>query len=196
MRFSAVLILIGAMAIGVYAQRPRTIEPESDKNDPASATQSPTPPPAPQTFKAKYEGGIIGYTRKQDGTLSFDDTNRRLLFRNKENKEVLFIPYDAVLAAYPDTQSRRPTAATVIGSIPTPYGLNFPAWFVRKKYRYLTLNFQDPDTNVSGLTSFKVDNKELLASVLNTLAGKSGLTQRGEGYVKKKATASTQTPGP
>ena len=196
MRITAVMILIGAMAVSVYAQRPRTIDPDNDKTDSTSATQSPTPPPAPQTFKAKYEGGIIGYTRKQDGTLSFDDTNRRLLFRNKENKEVFSLPYAALLAAYPDTQSRRPTAATVIGSVPVPYGLNIPAWFVRKKYRYLTLNYQDPDTNASGITSFKVENKELLASVLHTLAGKSGLTQRGDGYVRKKNTAAVQPATP
>jgi hypothetical protein len=192
MRFSAVLILICALSISIYAQRPRTIDPAKDD----SAQSTPTPAPAPPTFKAKYEGGVIGYTKKQDGTLSFDDTNSRLVFRNKYQKEVLFIPYGAISAAYPDTQSRRPTAATVIGSVPAPYGLNFPAWFVRKKYRYLTLHFNDVDTNVNGLTSFKVANKELLASVLNTLANKADLTQRGDGYVRKKATAQTTAPGP
>lgn len=192
MRFSAVLILIGALSISIYAQRPRTIDPANDD----SAQSTPTPAPAPPTFKAKYEGGVIGYTKKQDGTLSFDDTNSRLVFRNKYQKEVLFIPYGAIIAAYPDTQSRRPTAATVIGHVPVPYGLNIPAWFVRKKYRYLTLHFSDVDTNVNGLTSFKVANKELLASALNTLANKADLTQRGDGYVRKKATAQTTAPGP
>ncbi len=186
MRFSAILLLIGALAISGFAQRPRTIEPDDEKKEPVSNV-----PAAPKTFKARYEGGVVGYSKKQDGTLTFDDENRRLLFRNKENKEVLFIPYEAVSAAYPDTQSRRPTAATVIGSVPAPYGLNIPAWFVKKKYRYLTLHFQDPDTNVSGLTSFKVENKEILASVLNSLADKSGLTRRGEGYIRK--TASTRS---
>jgi hypothetical protein len=189
MKLSAVLILIGALAIGAYGQRPRTMEPE--KADPAQP--APATPNAPQTFKAKYEGGIIGYTKKQDGTLTFDDTNRRLLFRDKLNKELLFIPYDAVLAAYPDTKSLRPTAATVVSSIPVPYGLNIPAAFIRKKYRYLTLHFDDPDTNVSGLTSFKVENKELLTSVLNALASKADLTQRGEGYIRKKNTAKSST---
>lgn len=195
MRFIATLGLIAAIAVGAYAQRPRTIESDTNKDDSATP-QQPAPRPAPQIFKARYEGGIVGYTKKQDGTLTFDDTNRRLLFRNKENREVLFIPYDAVLAAYPDTQSRRPTAATVIGSVPAPYGVNFPAWFVRKKYRYLTLNFQDPDTSASGITSFKIGNKELLESVLHTLAGKSGLTLRGDGYIRKKTTASAQPASP
>lgn len=185
MKFTASLLLVGLLATGAYSQRPRTLEPEKD-----TATQTtPAPAAAPKTFKAKYEGGVVGYMKKQDGTLTFDDENNRLLFRNKLQKEVLFIPYKAVLAAYPDTQSRRPTAATVIGAIPVPYGLNIPAWFVRKKYRYLTLNFEDPDTNVSGLTSFKVANKQLLESVLYTLAQKSGLTARGEGYIRKKTTA-------
>ncbi|MGH9908931.1 MAG: hypothetical protein ACRD8U_25510 [Pyrinomonadaceae bacterium] len=187
MKFTASLLLVGLLATGAYSQRPRTLEPEKDTTTPT--TPAPTPAAAPKTFKAKYEGGVVGYIKKQDGTLTFDDENNRLLFRDKHQKEVLFIPYKAVLAAYPDTQSRRPTAATVIGHIPVPYGLNIPAWFVRKKYRYLTLNFEDPDTNVSGLTSFKVANKQLLESVLYTLAHKSELTARGEGYIRKKATA-------
>ncbi|HEY6119310.1 MAG TPA: hypothetical protein VIV66_05085, partial [Pyrinomonadaceae bacterium] len=61
---------------------------------------------------------------------------------------------------------------------------------------YLTLHFDDPDTNVSGLTSFKVENKQILTSVLNTLASKAGLTQRGEGYIRKKTTAQSTVPGP
>ncbi len=192
MRVSMILILTVVLSGTLYGQRPRTMDTNQD--DAAQAT--PKPPPAPQTFKAKYEGGVIGYTKKQDGTLTFDDTNSRLVFRDKQQKEVLFIPYGAISAAYPDTQSRRPAAATVIGSVPAPYGLNIPAWFVRKKYRYLTMHFNDPDTNVSGLTSFKLANKELLNSVLVTLAEKAQLTQRGDGYVKKKATAQTTAPGP
>ncbi len=188
------LLLIAAMPVGVYAQRPRTITPEADSEK--TARSVPTPAPAPQTFKAKYEGGVTGYTRKQDGTLTFDDTNSRLLFRNKLQKEVLFIPYDAISAAEPDTQSRRPTAATVAGSIPAPYGLNIPAWFIKKKYRYLTLHFEDPDNHVSGIGSFKLENKEILASVLNTLGDKAGLTARGEGYVRKKAIVQTKTSNP
>jgi len=192
MRVSMILILTVVLSGTLYAQRPRTMD--TNKDDAAPAT--PKPPPAPQTFKAKYEGGVIGYTKKQDGTLTFDDANSRLVFRDKQQKEVLFIPYGAISAAYPDTQSRRPAAATVIGSVPAPYGLNIPAWFVRKKYRYLTMHFNDPDTNVSGLTSFKLANKELLNSVLVTLAEKAQMTQRGDGYIKKKATAQTTVPGP
>jgi len=192
MRLLASLLIVGALASGAYAQRPRTTTPDND----SSTTKAPAPPAAPQTFKAKYEGGIVGYMKKQSGTLTFDDLNSRLLFRNKQGKEVLFIPYKAITAAYPDTQSRRPTAATVISSVPVPYGLNIPAMFIRKKYRYLTLNFDDPDTAVAGLTSFKVENKEILESVLYTLANKADLTARGDSYIRKKATAQSTSPGP
>ena len=188
MKFSAILLLSGALATGAYAQRPRNVDPS-----PGSKT---APAPAPQTVKAKYEGGIIGYTKKQEGTLTFDDVNNRLLFRNEQHKEVLFIPYQAISATYPDTQSRRPTAATVLGSVPVPYGLNLPAWFVKKKYRYLTINFDDPDTNRGGITRFKLRNKETVASVMNTLANKAALTQRGDGYIRKKTTAQTTTSNP
>ncbi len=188
MRFSATLLLLGALTTGAYAQRPRNVDPS-----PSSKT---APAPAPQTVKAKYEGGVVGYNTKQEGTLTFDDVNNRLVFRNKQQKEVLFIPYQAVSATYPDTQSRRPTVATVLGSVPAPYGLNFPALFIKKKYRYLTINYEDPDTNLGGITSFKLSNKETVASVMNALASKAGLTQRGDGYIRKKATAQATTPNP
>jgi len=188
MRFCAVLFLLGALAAGTFAQRPRNVDP--------SPSSKPAPAPAAQSVKAKYEGGIVGYTKKREGTLTFDDVNNRLVFSDKLQKEVFFIPYQAVSAAYPDTQSRRPTAASVLGSVPAPYGLNLPAWFIKKKYRYLTINFEDPDTNVSGITSFNLSNKETVASVMNTLANKAGLTQRGDGYVRKKTTAQTTTTHP
>jgi hypothetical protein len=168
------LFLCGAVQAQV---RPRVAEDKSAPNE---------LPPAPQTFKAKYEGGVLGYNRKMDGTLQFDDANNRLVFRDKRDKEVFSIPYRAITAAFADNRSRRPTAATVIGSIPAPYGANIPAWFIRKKYRYLTLQYSDPDTNVSGVTSFKIDDKQLLASVLATLAKKAGLEPRGEAFVRKR----------
>ena len=172
------------------AQRPRTI---NDSSQPAGTATAPKPAPAPQTFKAKYEGGIFGYNKKQDGTLSFDDGNSRLVFRNKENKEVLSLPYSALTGAFADTKARRPTAARVVGSVPLPFGANYLSWLARKKYRYLTLQFNDQDTRSFGLTSFKVENKELLNSVLYTLAEKAGLEPRGEAYIRRQKPAD-QTP--
>jgi hypothetical protein len=182
-RIIALGLLSGSLASVALAQRPRSVNSDAGQPAQTSATAMPTPAPAPQTIKAKYEGGVFGYDKKLDGTLSFDDVNKRLLFR-KDQKEVLFIPYGAVTSAFADTKSRRPKAATIVGSMPSIFTL--PAQFIKHKVQYLTLQYSDPDTKVSGVTSFKLENKQILASVLNTLAGKASLAPRGDIYVKRK----------
>jgi hypothetical protein len=185
-KFLGAGLLVALSAGAALAQGPRTATTTSETPKPGGIS-APKPAPAPQTFKAKYEGGIFGYNKKQDGTLSFDDTNKRLVFRNKQQQEVLSLPYAVLTGAYADTQSRRPTAASVVGSIPLPYYANIPALFIKKKYRYLTLQFDDADSRVAGITSFKLDNKELLNSVLYTLAEKAQLEARGEAFIRRKA---------
>jgi hypothetical protein len=136
----------------------------------------------------KYEGGIFGYNKKIDGTINFDDANRRLLFRNKNQQEVFSIPYASVASAFADVKSKRPIAADVVGHTSI---FALPALLIKKKFRYLTLQYSDPDTNITGTTSFKMENADILASALYTLAQKAGLTQRGDVYVKRKDTATT-----
>lgn len=174
--FALVLLVTG----GALAQRPRSMN--QDKPEPAANV--PPPPPAPPTVKAKYEGGVFGYNKKMDGTLNFDETNQRLVFKNDKQKEILFIPYSALTGAYADTHSVRPAAATIAGHIPSIYAL--PANFIKTKVRYLTLQYSDPDSKVAGVTSFRLENKDILDSVLNSVAGKAGLIRRGEVFVKKK----------
>lgn len=178
MKFSATLLLLGVLSIGVLGQRPRTMEAE-----PAS---TPKPAPAPQTVKAKYEGGVFGYNKTMEGTLTFDDANSQLLFKDKNTPKQIHIPYAAVTSAFADTQKRQPKAASVASAVPLIYAL--PAHFIKTKVRYLTLQFVDPDSRVSGITSFKLENKEMLNSVLVTLADKAGMTPRGDIYVRKKDT--------
>jgi hypothetical protein len=60
--------------------------------------------------------------------------------------------------------------------------------------RYLTLQYADPDSHVNGITSFKLENKEVLESVLAALAQKTGMTLRGDVYVKKRDVSSKLTP--
>jgi len=186
MRFIAVLLLTLLTSIAAFAQRPRTIDASATTDSSTTAVA-----PAPQTVKAKYEGGVFGYNHTMTGTLSFDDNNRRLLFRNKQQKEVLFIPYDAVTSAFADTQKRRPAAATVASHI--PFYIGIPFGFIKTKVRYLTLQYTDPDSRASGFTSFKLENKQILASVLKTLAEKAGMTARGEVYIKKRDAVSDKT---
>jgi len=173
------VVLLMMMALTAFAQRPRMSNDDAAK----PATTATPPAQAPQTVKAKYEGGVFGYPHKLDGTLSFDDTNQRLLFRNEKQKEVLFIPYNALTGAYGDTHSVQPAAATVASHVPL-YGI--PASFIKTKVRYLTLQYNDPDSKAAGVTSFRLENKDLLDAVLNALANKAGLTKRGEVFIKKK----------
>ncbi|MGI8655364.1 MAG: hypothetical protein ACR2LC_09115 [Pyrinomonadaceae bacterium] len=173
------LLIVVANSRHALAQRPRTVGDQTS----ASTTSSAATRPAPQSVRAKYEGGVFGYNKRVDGTLTFDDASRRLVFRDKVQKEILSIPYDSVAGAFADNQSRRPAAATVASNIPF-YG--FPASFIRKKVRYLTIQYSDADTKVNGVTSFRLDNKEILASMLNTLAAKANLTQRGEVFIRKE----------
>ena len=174
------VVLVMMTAGAALAQRPRTMN--QDKAE--TTTNVPPPPPAPQSVNAKYEGGVFGYNKKMDGTLNFDDANQRIVFKNDKQKEILFIPYNALTGAYGDTHSVRPAAATVASNIPSIYAL--PAHFIKTKVRYLTLQYSDPDSKVAGVTSFRLENKDILDSVLNTLAGKAGLSKRGDVFVKKK----------
>jgi hypothetical protein len=172
-------VLIVMIAGATLAQRPRTMN--QDKAEPA--TNMPAPPPAPQTFNAKYEGGVFGYNKKMEGTLNFDDQNQRLVFRDEKHKEILFIPYTAVTGAYGDTHAVQPSAATVASHIPY---IGLPASLIKTKVRYLALQYNDPDSKVAGTTSFRLENKDILDSVINTLAGKAGLIRRGDVFIKKK----------
>ena len=182
MRTISALVLLGALLTGTFAQRPREIDPELAKV--AGKT------PAPKTVKAKYEGGVFGYRNTMEGTLTLDDTNSRLIFKDKKPPKEIHIPYDAITQAFADTQKRRPAAATVISHI--PYG--FPAGFIKTKVRYLTLQYLDPDSKVHGTTSFRLENKEILESYLKALADKTGMTLRGDIYVKKSQTSSKADP--
>jgi hypothetical protein len=178
MRTIFTLLLLGALLTSAFAQHPRTVEP-----DPQARTTKPAP--APKTVKAKYEGGVFGYTKTMEGTLTFDDENRRLIFKDKKPPKEISIPYDVITSAFADTQKRRPAAASVVSAVPVIFTM--PARFIKTKVRYLTLQYNDPDSKVSGVTSFRLENKEMLASVLASLGEKAGMTQRGDIYVKKKS---------
>ena len=176
MRIIFTLLLLGALLSGAFAQRPRTAESEPQKTPPAK--------PAPKTVKAKYEGGVFGYRKTMDGTLTFDDDNNRLIFKDKKPPKEISIPYDAITSAFVDSNKKRPAAATVASNVPTIYSL--PARFIKTKVRYLTIQFDDQDSHVSGITSFKLEDREMTESVLQTLAQKANMTLRGDVYVKKR----------
>jgi hypothetical protein len=173
------IALVVIVAGAALAQRPRTMTQDSAE----ASNNLPPPPPAPETVTAKYEGGVFGYNKKMDGTLSFDEANQRLVFRNSKKKEILFVPYNAITGAYGDTHAVQPAAASVASHIPY---IGLPASLIKTKVRYLAVQYSDPDSKVAGVTSFRLENKDILDSVLNTLAGKAGLSKRGDVFVKKR----------
>ena len=180
MKIISALLLLGVLLTGAYAQRPRSMDPQP------AAKPAPTvkPAPAPKTVNAKYEGGVFGYNKTMEGTLTFDDANNRLIFKDKKPPKEISIPYEAITSAFADSKKVQPAAATVAQNVPSIYSL--PARFIKHKVRYLTLQYSDPDSKISGITSFKISDKDLLESVLVTLAEKTNMTLRGDVYVKKK----------
>lgn len=173
---AAFLLIITGTA---WSQRPRS----TTTDEPTTPTSMPKPPAAPPNVKAKYEGGVFGFSKKLDGTLSFDDANERLVFRDGKGKELFPIPYKSISGAAADSHRVQPAAATVASHIPY---VGLPASLIKTKVRYLTLQYNDPDSKVSGVTSFRLENKDILDSVLYTLASKAGLSQRGEIFIRKE----------
>ena len=115
--------------------------------------------------------------------MTVDAPNNRLVFRDDKRKELFSIPFGSITGAYGDTHSVQPAAATVASHVPL-YGI--PASFLKTKVRYLTVQYDDPDSKATGITSFRLENRELLDSVLYSVATKAGLIKRGEIYVRKK----------
>ncbi len=162
----------------VIVAQPRPIEKSSNPNT----------KPAPAAFEAKYEGGLFGFTEKAEGTLKFDDENGRLAFYGKTKKEMFSIPFESLIVIYPTSESVTSTTGNVVKNIPLPgAGL---AGLIKEKRRYLVLQFDDPDADVKGMVNFKIENKELLDSVIQTLGVKANMTQRGDAFYRPRTTKS------
>ncbi len=153
---------------------------------PVEKTATPAAPvkPAPPSFAAKYEGGMFGFSRKEEGTLKFDDDNERIVFFGQDGKEKFSIPYKAMLIIFPQSRSVQTTAGKVVSVVPYASLLG---GFIKEKRRYLIINFDDPDVEVKGLANFRLEDRDLLDSVLVTLAQKAELKQRGEAFYRPKA---------
>jgi hypothetical protein len=146
--------------------------------------QTPRKPVAPETFNARYEGGVFGFSRKEKGRLRFDEVNRRLVFLSSEGKERFSLAYDLMNAIYPQSRSVRSTTGSVIQHIPLP-GAGFGG-LIREKQRYLIIQFSDADADVRGVANFKLDSKDILESVIQTLGERAEMTARGDAYFRPR----------
>ena len=210
----SLLLLAAAVSPGaVSAQRarqmgdaPKPVPPpqQQQQTEAAAADGQKTPkvvvqaPPAPpKVIPAKYMGGFAGYRKKQEGMLNFDDRNQRLVFRDKNEKEVISISYDAVTVAFADRETRRlmgsGTQSVVLG---TAGILGLPGLLLKKKFEYLTIEFEDPETYLKGLTQFKLKDRQIIDSVAYALAQRAGLIQQGQVYTRRRVAADQQPSNP
>jgi hypothetical protein len=127
---------------------------------------------------------MFGYSKREEGTLKFDDANERLVFFGKDQKERFMIPYDAMLVIFPQSQKVQSTAGKVVSLIPYAGLLG---GFIKEKRSYLIINFDDPDVDAKGMVNFKLEDRDLLDSVLVALAKKAELKQRGEAFYRPKS---------
>jgi hypothetical protein len=127
---------------------------------------------------------MFGFSERVVGTLKFDDANSRVVFYGQDEKELFGIPYDALLVIYPQSKSVTSTTGNVVKNVPLPGAAL--AGYLKEKRSYLIIQFDDPDVDAKGTVNFKFDNKEILDSVLEALANKAALQQRGDAYYKPK----------
>lgn len=199
----SLLLLAAAVSPGAaFAQRTRQVgdapkpvpPPQQQQTEQGAAdgkstpkVVAPTPPAPPKVVPAKYMGGFAGYRKKQEGMLTFDDRNQRLVFRDKNEKEIISISYDAVMVAFADHETRRlmgnGTQSVVLG---TAGILGLPGLLFKKKFEYLTIQFEDPETYLKGVTQFKLKDKDIIDSVAYALAQRAGLVQQGQIYTRRR----------
>ena len=138
----------------------------------------------PESVTAKYEGGLFGYSEKEVGTLKFDDINERLVFFGKDQKEKFSMPYGSLLIIYPQSKSVTTTAGSVVKMLPLPGAML--GGLIKEKRRYLIVHFDDPDVDAKGVVNFKLDTKEVLDAVIEGLADKAEMVQRGDAYYRPR----------
>lgn len=179
--------LFFTLALGLFAGALAiSAQPRQTEKAPNVAATSPAAT-APQSFEAKYEGGMLGFDDKQEGSLKFDDLNERLVFFGKDQKEKFSLPYSAMLMVYTGKKSVRSAAGTAVSVIPLPgAGL---AGLIREKRRYLVIQFADPEVQTRGAVNFKLENDRVRESVVQTLGAKAKLTQRGDAFYRTKSAA-------
>lgn len=182
--------LLFSLAFGLFACASfAAAQPKIIEKKPEQKTQTVTL--SDVSYKAKYEGGMFGFSEKQSGTLRFDGTNLRLVFFGKDNKELFSIPYDAIQVIYPQSKTVQSTGGKVMERVPVP-GAGIAGIFMRDTTRYMIINFDDQDVDAKGTVNFKLDSKEQLQSAIETLGGKAEMQQRGDAFYRKRKTPPTE----
>lgn len=137
------------------------------------------------SIPVKYQGGLFGYSKKEHGTIKFDDINERLAFFGEDGKERFSIPYSAIVVVFPSQKKVQSGTGRAVGAIPFP-GAGIGGMFMKKKKNYLVLNYDDQDIDAAGAINFLVDTPEILFNSIYTIGEKAEMKSRGDSYIRKK----------
>lgn len=174
-----ILFLVAIFCIAALAAIAQPRPPDPTPTSATAALEN-----LPTTFPAQYEGGIFGNSRKEEGSLKFDDENKRVVFFGKNGKEMFWVPYESLLVIYPDSKKSTSTTGNVVSRLPLPgAGL---AGLLTKSTKYLIIKYDDEDVEVEGTANFKFDERDLLIKFIHALGTKAKMKQRGEAYYRSK----------
>ena len=165
-------LLCGVFAVSA---QPRIIERNTEKPQPTTLGNV--------SYQVHYEGGMFGFSQKQDGTIKFDGNNQRLLFFGKDGKELFGIPYESIQVIYPQSKSVQSTGGKAMERVPIP-GAGIAGVFMKNKTRYMVVNFDDREVDAKGSINFKFNDQQMLHNAIDTLGGKAEMQQRGDAYYR------------
>lgn len=141
----------------------------------------------PDSYEAKYEGGLFGASLKEKGSLKFDDPNERVVFYRADGKEMFAIPYQALQTLFPDSKDGVSKSGKVISALPLPgAGL---AGLINKNTKYANLTFDDPEIEAKGTAVFMFDDREHLMMFIDKLGAKAKMRQRGDAYYRPRTSS-------
>jgi hypothetical protein len=177
--FSAAVLFLLLSAAAVPAQV-RPVEAA-----PAEAPEQGVPANLPESIQAEYQGGIYGYSQKEQGQIKFDVINERLIFLGEDGKEKFSIPYDAIILVYPSQKKVTSGTGRAVSMIPLP-GASIGGMFLKKKKNYLVIQYQDQDVDVKGAANFLIDTGDELFKAIHAVGTKAEMQRRGDAYIRKK----------
>ena len=141
----------------------------------------------PESYEAKYEGGLFGASIKEKGALKFDDVNERLVFYKAGGKEAFAIPNPSLMTLFPDSKDGVSKSGKVISALPLPgAGL---AGLINKNTKYANITFDDPEIDAKGTASFMFEDKDHLMMFIDKLGAKAKMKQRGDAYFRPKTSS-------
>lgn len=139
----------------------------------------------PKSFEVKYQGGLFGYSKKQKGTIGFDEINERFIFFGEDGKEKFSLPYSAIIMVSPSQKKVQSGTGRAVGAVPV-FGSGILGGLIKKKKNYLVVKFEDLEVGANGDINFLLDTEELVTSAINTLGNHAEMKPRGDAYIRSK----------